>query len=386
VLCCSPLGRAIVASLVLDACTSVAPSRAAQGVPHAQHVLVVIMENHAYDTVRVLPYTASLIATSSSFAFSFAVSHPSQPNYLALWGASTMGVTNDNCPSPGSPYTTENLGHACEAAGLEWKAYSEGLPAVGSSVCNYGSPSYARRHEPWTDWSNLTHTNEVPFTQFALDSTAGALPTLAYVVPNNCDNTHDCSTTTGDNWLAANLPGMIRAVGPNGLVILTWDEDDGSHGNHILTVFAGPLVRPGYVSNRTITHYTLVRTICAALGLTAFGSAATDSAVTDVWKSQTTAAPPDTPTGLRLDPPAPDPSQGIVRAVLHLPEPTRVDAAIFDPAGRRVSVLAAGSGVGNVTLTWDGRDEAGRDTGAGVFFLRVRAGGHELTRTVVRVR
>jgi acid phosphatase len=383
---CPPLGRAIVASLLLDACTFLASPRAGEGVPNAAHVLVVIMENHAYDTVRVLPYTASLIAVSSSFASSYAVSHPSQPNYLALWGASTMGVTNDNCPSPGSPYTTENLGHACEAAGLSWKAYSEGLPAVGSTACNYGSPSYARRHAPWTDWSNLTHTNEVPFTQFALDTAAGALPTLAYVVPNDCDNTHDCSTTIGDNWLAANLPGMVRAVGPWGFVILTWDEDDGSHGNHILTVFAGPLVRPDYISNRTITHYTVVRTICAALGLKAFASAATDSAVTDVWSPGTTAVPTDTPTGLRLDPPAPDPTFGVVRAVLHVPTPARLEAAIFDAAGRRLRMLTAGQGAGSVTLAWDGRDEAGHDAGTGVFFLRVRTGGRELTRTIVRVR
>jgi phosphatidylinositol-3-phosphatase len=383
---CPPLARVIAASLVFDACTSVASSSAGGGVPSADHVLVVIMENHAYDTVRVLPYTASLIAASSSFAYSYAITHPSQPNYLALWGASTMGVINDNCPSPGSPYSTENLGHACEAAGLAWKAYSEGLPAVGSTVCNYGSPSYARRHAPWTDWSNLTHSNEVPFTQFAQDTAAGKLPTLAYVVPNNCDNTHDCPPATGDNWLAANLPGMIRAVGPNGLVILTWDEDDGSHGNHILTVFAGPSVRPGYISNRTINHYTLVRTICAALDLPAFGEAATDSAVTDVWTAQSTAAPPSTPTGLRLEPPAPDPSYGVVRAVLHLPELARVDAAIFDTAGRRLIVLAAGLGKGSVTLEWNGCDRAGRDAGTGVFFLRVRAAGHVLTRTVVRVR
>jgi acid phosphatase len=383
---CPPPARAIVASLLFGAGMSLAASSAGRDVPRSDHVLVVIMENHAYDTVRVLPYTASLIAASSSFAYSYAVSHPSQPNYLALWGASTMGVSNDNCPSPGSPYTTENLGHACEAAGLAWKAYSEGLPAVGSTTCNYGSPSYARRHAPWTNWSNLTHSNEVPFAQFAQDVAAGKLPTLAYVVPNNCDNTHDCSTATGDNWLAANLPGMIRAVGPNGLVILTWDEDDGNHGNHILTVFAGPSVRPGYVSNRTITHYTLVRTICAALGLPAFGQAAPDSAVTDVWNPQSTAAPPETPTGLRLDPPAPDPSYAVVRAVLHLSAPVHVDAAIFDAAGRCVSVLAAGPGAGSVTLEWNGRDGAGREAGAGVFFLRVRAGGHVLTRTVVRVR
>jgi hypothetical protein len=297
-----------------------------------------------------------------------------------------MGVTNDNCPAPGSPYSTENLGHAFEAAGLTWKAYSEGLPSPGSTVCSAGSGAYTRKHDPWTYWTNLSHPNEVPYTQFALDTAAHALPHLAYVVPNNCNNTHDCPPATGDAWLAANLPGMLQAAGPNGLVILTWDEDDYATGNHILTVFAGPRVRAGHLSTRTLNHYSVVRTICAAFGLAPFANAATDSAVTDVWTDLTASTPPPAPADLRLDAPAPDPTRGAVRAVLHLPAPRRVQATVHDAAGRRLRVLESATRSGTVTLTWDGRDGAGRDAGSGVFFLRVRAGDETLARRFVRVR
>ena len=215
---------------------------------------------------------------------------------------------------------------------------------------------------------------------------AHALPALAYVVPDNCHNTHNCAVEVGDAWLAANVPGMIEAAGPNGLVILTWDEDDASADNHILTVFAGPLVRPGYVSLRTIDHYTVVRTICAALGLAAFGEAANDSAITDTWTVYATGAPPPAPAALRLDPPAPDPTRSGVRATLRLPSSTRVDVAIYDAAGRRRRVLDAGALAGTFTLVWDGRDDSGRDAGSGVFFLRVRAGTSEVTRRFVRVK
>ena len=378
---------ALVSALLLAALTlRPAAARAAEGIPDFDHVVVVIMENHAYDTVRVLPYTAGLIATSASFSYSYAVTHPSQPNYLALWAASAMGTTNDNCPAPGSPYTAENLGHACEAAGLTWTAYSEALPVIASTVCTASSSSYTRKHDPWTDFSNVTHTNEVPFSQFAADTAAGLLPNLAFVVPNNCDNTHDCTPATGDTWLAANLPGIVQAAGPNGLVILTWDEDDSAHGNHILTVFAGPYVRPGYVSSRAITHYTVVRTICAALGLGAFANAATDSAVTDVWNALPTAVPAPIVASLRLDAPTPDPSSGHVSAVLHLPAAAHVTATLYDAAGRRVRTLADGVRSGTFTLAWDGRDDAGRDAGSGVFFLRVRDGAQDLTRRLVRMR
>jgi acid phosphatase len=257
-------------------------------------VAVVIMENKSYDQVRTQPYTASLISGGAVFTQSYGTTHPSQPNYLALWAASILGVTNNNCPAPGSPFTAENLGHACEAAGLSWRAYSENLAVAGSAACSYeGSASsglYTRKHEPWTQFSNLDHARERPYGDLAADIAAGTLPNLVFVIPNNCHNTHNsttpgCGIPDGDAWLAANLPAIQAALGPTGLLILTWDEDDNFAGNHILTVFAGPMVISGAVSTRTVTHYTMVRTICDALGLTPFAGAAAEIPIDDVWQS-----------------------------------------------------------------------------------------------------
>ncbi len=362
-------------------------ARAAEGVPPFEHVIVVVMENHAYDTVRNLPYTATLVTSASSFTNSFGLTHPSQPNYLALWGGSTMGVTVSDCPPPGAPYSTANLGQACEAAALAWKGYCEALPAPGDPVCETDDALYVRRHAPWYAWNNLSLENSVPFTQFATDTAAHALPRLAFVIPDQCHNSHDCAPQDGDAWLSEQVPGLLRAVGPRGLVVLTWDEDDYSDDNHILTVFAGPLVRPGYASARFITHYSVLRTLCAGLGLAPFAGALADSAVTDVWAAGVVTSPPmHVDDELRLDAPAPVPTRGEVRATLHLGGPARVDAAVYDAAGRRVRELVRGERAGEVTLRWDGRDERGTDAGAGVFFVRVRAAGREVTRSVVRVR
>jgi phosphatidylinositol-3-phosphatase len=269
-----------------------APATASMGVPHHNHVVVVVMENKAYDQVRTQPYTASLISGGALFTQSYATTHPSQPNYIALWAASTLGVTNNNCPAPGSPFSAENLGHACEAAGLSWRAYSENLAAAGSAACSYdgnaSSGLYTRKHEPWTQFSNLDHARERPYGDLAADIAAGTLPNLVFVIPNNCHNTHNsgtpgCGIPDGDAWLAANLPAIRTAMGPSGLLILTWDEDDNFFGNHILTVFSGAMVIAGAVSNRPINHYTVVRTICEALGLTPFASATAETPIDDVW-------------------------------------------------------------------------------------------------------
>ncbi len=358
-------------------------------VPAMNHVIVVVMENHSYDEVRTAPYTASLIRRSASFSQSYGVAHPSQPNYLALWSASTQGVTSDACPPPGSPFADENLGHAVAAAGLTWKAYAEDLPAVGDTVCDAvdspGGALYSRKHDPWMDWANVDHDNAVPFTQLAADIGANALPNLAFVIPNNCDNTHDtgCPVDTGDVWLASHLPAMISAVGPYGLVILTWDEDDGTAGNQVLTVFAGPAVKPGYVSTQLVNHYSVVRTICQALQIAPFAAAATAHDIVGVWNDSTTSVPPG--PGLSLGLAWPNPFRQSMAVRLSLPAPTSVSAQVFDIAGRHVKTLASGVMSGSVVIRWDGSGDDGSTARQGIYLLRVQAGGLTAVRKLVRV-
>ena len=274
----------------LAALAVTAPALAA-GVPAHDHVIVIVMENKPYATVANLPYTLSLRTGGATLTNSFAVAHPSQPNYFALWAGNTM-VTNDNCPAAGSPYPYANLGNAIQTAGKTWRAYSENLAVVGSTACSYdGSAStglYTRKHDPWTYYSNVNHTNERPYTDLAIDIANNALPNLVFVIPNNCHNSHNsttagCTAADADTWLSQNVPQMLQAAGPNGLVILTWDEDDNSASNHILTVFAGGRVIPGVVSNQNVNHYTVVRTICDALGLPAVGAAFSELPITGIW-------------------------------------------------------------------------------------------------------
>jgi len=286
---CPPACLALATLLALAG-----PGRAAA--PHYDHIVVVIMENKSFAEASSQPYTASLMSQGATFTSSFAVRHPSQPNYFALWAGNTLGITNDNCPAPFSPFSSENLGHACEAAGLGWRAYSENLAFAGSTACSYDGTSttglYTRKHDPWTYFQNVTHANERPYTDLAADLAANALPNLAFIVPNNCHNSHNsttpgCGLADADAWLAANLPPVLAALGPKGLLVLTWDEDDSSANNQILTVFVGPLVVPGAVSSQPITHYTIVRMICEGLGLAPFERSVGEASIAGVWKAVT---------------------------------------------------------------------------------------------------
>jgi hypothetical protein len=283
----------VVAGLLLHGSASLALAGARSrttGSSRLNHIIVVILENHDYSTARNQSYTKSLLSRGTEFTNSYAITHPSLPNYLAFFSGSTQGVSNDACPPAGAPYAKENLGHACEAAGLTWRAYSENLDKPGSTACSVDGGAYTRKHDPWTYFSNVNHQNERPYSDLAKDIAAGNLPNLAFVIPNNCDNSHDCSSSHADSWLASNVPTMLKALGPAGMFVLTWDEDDHSAGNHILTAFVGAPVKAGFQATQKVTHYTILRSLCESLGLAPFASAASASSIDNVWQGPTPVA------------------------------------------------------------------------------------------------
>jgi acid phosphatase len=242
---------------------------------------VVVLENHPYGEIIGAPeasYINSLARNGALFTASYAVSHPSEPNYLALFSGSTHGVTNDQCPTT---LQAPNLASDLAAAGDSFAGYSEGLPAPGSLVCWSGE--YARKHVPWTDFRNVSRAANQPFSRFAASGYA-KLPTVSFVIPNLCHDMHDCSVATGDAWLRRLLRGYVAwAMTHDSLLIVTWDEDDGQHSNHIATIFVGQQVRPGRY-RIPINHYNVLRTIEQAYGLPYRGQAATHYPITSIWR------------------------------------------------------------------------------------------------------
>ena len=68
-----------------------------------------------------------------------------------------------------------------------------------------------------------------------------------------------------------------------GLFILTFDEDDGSEGNRIVTVFAGGVVDPGTYAER-VDHFRVLRTILALYGLKGVGQSEVVEPIQGIWK------------------------------------------------------------------------------------------------------
>ena len=140
----------------------------------------------------------------------------------------------------------------------------------------------AREPAPWTDFSNVPGSNSLPFTSFPADFTR--LATVSFVIPDLCHDMHDCSITAGDAWLRAHIGGYAGwAMRHHSLLIVTWDEDDGSQGNHIVTIFTGQQVQPGRYAE-PLTHYSVLATIEAAYTLPRDGQAAAAMPVTSIWR------------------------------------------------------------------------------------------------------
>ncbi|WP_457032550.1 alkaline phosphatase family protein [Kitasatospora sp. P5_F3] len=270
-------------SLGLWAATS-GSAQAVVGLPAPDHVVVVVMENHAYSQIigsSSAPYiNNTLKAGGANLTASYGLTHPSEPNYYMLFSGSAQGRTDDSCVSVGS-MSAANLGSELIAAGKTWGSYNEGLPSQGSTTCSSGK--YAQKHNPWFGFNNVPTNTAYTMTQFPTDYTT--LPKVSFVVPDLCNDMHDCSVGTGDTWIKNKLGAYATwAKTHNSILVVTFDEDNRLSGNKIATVFYGEHVTPGSSSATTYNHYNVLRTLEDLAGLSAHaGNAAGAADITGIW-------------------------------------------------------------------------------------------------------
>lgn len=270
-----------------------AGSPAAPALPRPDHILIVVNENKHYSRIvgnPEAPYLNSLLSRGAVFTNSWSLIHPSQPNYLALFSGSFQGVTNNTAPAAGAPFSTPNLATGLSGAGLTFAGYCEGLPAAGSLEPVSGN--YRRRHNPWSNFSNVPESSNLPFTDFPSPDRYDTLPTLAFVIPDLIHDMHSGTIATGDEWLRNNLDPYIQwAAAHNSLFILTFDESDSPDSNQILTLMVGPMVTPGSYAE-PINHLHVLRTLEDLHGLSYAGDSSTVAPIVDIWVMAPEPPPP----------------------------------------------------------------------------------------------
>ena len=277
------------AGLILTGCAgspapvavpSEAPTTGVPGLPRPEHVVVVILENRGFEQVvgnPEAPYLNELINQAALFTAATAITHPSQPNYLALFSGDTQGVRDNGCPYS---FAAPNLARQLLDAQLSFAIYAEDLPSAGDPVCSNGG--YARKHNPLPNFTNVPPQLSQPFSAFGPDY--AALAQVAFVIPNLCHDMHDCPVATGDAWLRAHLDGYRRwADTHRSLLVITWDEaEGGSPTNRIPLIITGQLVKPGRYAE-PVDHYRLLRTLEDMFGLGHLGQAISRTPILDAW-------------------------------------------------------------------------------------------------------
>jgi hypothetical protein len=251
-------------------------------------VLTVVVENHSITQMQSgMPYLDGLAKRFAYASHYTAIRHPSLPNYLAMTGGSTFGVTDDAAPSS-HPIAGDSVFDQAIANGKTAGTYAETM----SSNCQLSSSGrYAVKHNPWAYFNGSTerancNRYDVPagtVSSGALHNAvaAGTLPNAGYWIPDLCDDAHDCSLTTADNYLKSWLPQVM--AGPDYTsgrlaIVITADEDDSNSGNVVLTaVLHRSLDGTHRVVTSALNHYSLLRMYDRVLGAPLLRSASTAS-------------------------------------------------------------------------------------------------------------
>jgi phosphatidylinositol-3-phosphatase len=252
-------------------------------VPHFRKVAVLFLENHGYSQIIGSPQAPYLNRLANRGALAtdyYAIGHPSLPNYLALTTGSTQGVTSD-CNS--CENTAPSLPGQLEAAHISWKAYFQSLPAAG--FAGNGVGNYSKHYNPFAyseqvGEGTIARQHEVDFRSLRHDLGRHSLPHFSWITPNLLNDGHNASIRTSDRFASRLVPRIVRALGPDGVLFVTWDEAQGvtgPAGGHVALIATGPGARHRVRTDGPADHYSLLATLEGGLRLARLGEAATAS-------------------------------------------------------------------------------------------------------------
>jgi phosphatidylinositol-3-phosphatase len=253
--------------------------------PTFSHVFIVVEENRNYSSVigsSSMPYLNSLATKYGLATQYYGNTHPSIGNYFMM----TTGQIITNNDSFTGTVTADNVVRHLLAAGKTWKSYEEGLPSVG--YISPDSGSYVRRHCPLSFFSDVVNSsvqrrNLVPFSHFATDLANNTLPQYSFITPNICNDAHNCSLTTADNWLKNRIGPLIASstFKNGGLLIILFDEsgnDNTRGGGRIAWVAISPQhSKLGYKSTTVYQHQSTLRLMLQGLGVKTYPGAAANA-------------------------------------------------------------------------------------------------------------
>ena len=299
-----------------------------------QYIVTILMENNGLcDVTPSLvsgcgsssipsPYLTTLAQTYGFNTHYTGISHPSEPNYVALFGGSTLGISSDGncCFQLNAPNLVDRL----EAAGLTWKAFAE--DASGSGTCSFMPPREGD-HYPFIDFSDMKTsarcanmlTTTSPLDPEFIGALNGAtLPNYVWLTPNDTDNMHSSSVGVGGAYLATLVPLILSSrmfTTQKAALFIVFDEGSdvcptgNSSSDCVVAEWAGPAVKKAYSSSTSYNHYSYLSTLEAAWNLPSLTS--NDASATPMTEFFGTSPPPTLSASFTYSPSSPQIGQTV---------------------------------------------------------------------------
>ena len=266
-----------------------------------QHVFVIMMENTGFDSLAGnpnAPWTNSALATYGSATNYFGVTHPSQPNYVAI----TAGVTGNDSDNDETLSVT-NIADQIEASGRTWKSYNQSFSLCNGNTLAHacGDQLYERKHNPFVSFADIQNdparlANVVDLSQLDADLASGNVPSYSFIDPDQCHDMHGRGTAgacnfgnvqgliaTGDAFLHDTVTKIMSSPAWNGnsVIFIQWDEADftgggfngfgddsgccdsisGQGGGHVVSLVISHSNHAPVTSSTAYNHYSVLRTI-----------------------------------------------------------------------------------------------------------------------------
>src|SRR5215468_1543203 len=304
------IAAVLVAGTTATAAVTGTAAGAATSVPGYDHIFVIVEENHGFQDVIGNPAAPNLNALAQQFGLAtdyFGVSHPSEPNYVALLGGNTFGIADDN-PYFLNAVNKPSLISQLDEADISWKAYLQGVPHPGykdicyPSRCN-GTPDvdplYVSKHDAIQNFTTSLNpadwSRQVPLEELADDLSSGNVPAFNYIIPDECHDMHGdppyCLdggnpgdpqdqhlVSVGDAYLGQVVSQITNApfwAAGNNAIVVTFDEGDDSAGccdanpgaGQVATIVITSHGPRGVTDAAPANHYSLLASIQQTFGL-----------------------------------------------------------------------------------------------------------------------
>lgn len=271
--------------------------------PQYDHVFLIIMENEGFKQIIGNQNAPILNALANDYGLATnytGVGDPSEPNYVAMLGGDTFGITSDD-PYwfPGQTVNASNLMSQLDSSGKTWRGYFQNMPYAGyrgycyPDKCN-GIPDadtlYVAKHNGIVNFANLQNPTDLgkmfPLKQLSADLQAGTVPNFSYIVPDECHDMHGAppwcvdSNNTGSvqqSFLIAQGDAFVGSVvneitssstwqAGNNAIVVTFDEGN-TAASQIVTIVITSHGPRGVTDKTSFNHFSLLASLQKTFGL-----------------------------------------------------------------------------------------------------------------------